>query len=51
MKNEFMLKALENAKKFFENGASYELVRSSITHLTDEQLQKIYDEVMAAKTE
>jgi hypothetical protein len=39
------MEALTNARKFFENGASYELVRNSIEHLTDEQLQKIYDEV------
>lgn len=39
----------ENAKKFFENGASYELVRASIEILSDEDLQKIYDEVMEKK--
>ena len=30
------------AKRFFENGASYEMVRSSITSLSDEELQEIY---------
>ena len=38
--------AMDNAKKFFKNGASYELVRNSIDILTDEELQEIYDEVM-----
>ena len=37
--------ALANARKFFENGASYELVRNSIDALSDEVLQKIYEEV------
>ncbi len=36
-----------NARKLFENGASYELVRASIDILSDEELQEIYDEVMA----
>lgn len=36
----------QNARRFFENGASYELVRASIEILTDEELQQIYDEVM-----
>ena len=36
----------ENARRFFENGVSYELVRASIEILTDEELQQIYDEVM-----
>lgn len=38
--------AKDNAKKFFENGASYELVRASIVLLSDEELQKIYSDVM-----
>lgn len=37
-----------NARKLFENGASYELVRASIDILSDEELQEIYDEVMSA---
>lgn len=41
--------SIDNARKFFKNGASFELVRASIEHLTDEQLQEIYDEVMASK--
>lgn len=45
------LEALENARKLFENGVSYELVRNSIQHLTDGQLQKIYDEVQKSKNE
>jgi hypothetical protein len=45
------LASMENAKKFFINGASYELVRNSIAHLTDEQLQTIYNEVQNSKRE
>lgn len=40
-------KALEEAKnsalRFFVNGASYDLVRSSITLLSDEELQEVYE--------
>lgn len=43
--------AIENARNLFKNGVSYELVRKSIIPLSDEQLRKIYDEVMASKTE
>ncbi|MBQ2987179.1 MAG: hypothetical protein IJE23_06835 [Tyzzerella sp.] len=32
----------ESALRLFQNGASYELVRTSITSLTDEELQEIY---------
>lgn len=41
--------AIENAKNFFANGVSFEIVRKSIHHISDEVLQQIYDEVMAAK--
>ena len=41
--------AIENAKRLFENGASYQLVRNSIVNLTDEEMQTIYDEVMKNK--
>ena len=41
--------ALDNAKNFFLNGAPYEMVRKSIHTLSDEVLQKIYDEVMTAQ--
>ena len=41
--------SIENARNFFINGAPYELVRKSIEALSDEQLQNIYDEVMAKK--
>ena len=34
--------AMDNARKFFENGANYEMVRNSISLLSDEELQKIY---------
>ncbi|MBQ8558610.1 MAG: hypothetical protein IJ439_01300 [Tyzzerella sp.] len=37
--------AADSAKKFFENGVSYEVVRASITLLSDEELQKIYKKV------
>ena len=40
---------IKNAKNFFENGASYELVRKSIEELTDAELKEIYNEVMASK--
>lgn len=33
-----------NALRLFQNGASYELVRASITSLSDEELQMIYAE-------
>jgi predicted transposase YdaD len=37
--------AIESARLFFINGADFQLVRNSITLLTDEKLQEIYDEV------
>lgn len=33
----------ENALRLFKNGASYELVRASITSLSDEELREIYE--------
>lgn len=41
--------SLENAKCFFINGASFELVRNSIKGVSEEKLKQIYDEVMAEK--
>ena len=41
--------ALENAKNLFMNGVSFQLVRDSIKSLSDETLQRIYDEVIAQK--
>jgi len=41
--------ATENTRNLFKNGASYELVRSSITTISDAELKQIYDEVMAEK--
>lgn len=38
--------AIDSATKFFENGVSYEVVRASITSLSDEQLQEIYKKVI-----
>ncbi len=37
--------ATESAKKFFENGVSYEVVRNSISTLSDEVLKGVYAEV------
>lgn len=39
----------KNARNLFENGVSFDIVRISVENLSDEQLQKIYDEVMAKK--
>ena len=39
-------KEKDTALRFFQNGASYELVRTSITSLTDEELQEIYQNAM-----
>ena len=41
--------AKQVARSLFENGANYELVRASITILSDEELRTIYEEVMAVK--
>ena len=41
--------ARQTARKFFENGASYELVRASITLLSDEELKAIYEDVKGVK--
>lgn len=41
--------AIENATNFFKNGISYEIVCKSIHSLSDEVLQKIYNEVMSSK--
>ena len=37
--------AVENARMFFRNGADFELVASSITILSREKLEEIYQEV------
>lgn len=36
--------ARKSARKFFENGTTYEMVRTSIDMLSDEELQSIYDQ-------
>ena len=41
--------ATDNAREFFKNGATFELVCASITGISKEEIQKIYDEVMASK--
>lgn len=42
--------AKDNALRLFQNGADYELVRSSITSLSDEELQNLYREALQCKT-
>ena len=37
--------AVDSARKLFENGVSYEVVRTSITALNDDELKHIYEEV------
>ncbi len=37
--------AADSARKLFENGVSYEIVRASIRTISDEDLQKIYEQV------
>lgn len=37
--------AADSARKFFENGVCYDIVRASITTISDEDLQKIYMQV------
>lgn len=38
-------KAADSARKFFENVVSYEIVRASISTISDEDLQTIYKQV------
>ena len=38
--------AKASALRLFQNGASYELVRTSIISLTDKELQEIYKKAM-----
>ena len=38
--------AKASALRLFQNGASYELVRASITSITDEELKEIYKKAM-----
>ena len=37
--------ATDSAKRLFENGASYELVRASLTTLSDAELKSINEKV------
>ena len=41
--------SLDAAQNLFDNNASFDLVRKSIKDLSDESLQKIYNEVKASK--
>ena len=41
--------AKQVARSLFENGANYELVRASITILSEEELKAIYEDVKAVK--
>lgn len=43
--------AENSALKLFKNGVSYEVVRASITSLSDEKLQKIYQETVLNEAE
>ena len=38
-------KAICSAKKLFENGVSYDIVRASITTISDKDMQQIYEQV------
>ena len=40
--------AADSARKLFENGVSYDIVRASITTISDEDLQKIYEQVTSS---
>ena len=44
-------KAADSARKFFENGVSYDIVRASITTISDDDLQKIYEQVTGSKNQ
>ena len=37
----------DSARKLFENGVSYEIVRASISTISDDDLKRIYEEVVA----
>lgn len=39
--------AADSARRLFENGASYELVRASLTTISDEELKSIYEKAMS----
>ena len=41
--------SIENARNFFANGVSFEIVRDSIKMLSEETLKEIYDEVVNKK--
>ena len=41
--------AVENARNFFINGVSFNVVRDSIKTIGDSELKEIYNEVMACK--
>ena len=46
--NYFKKREAETARKFFLNGASYELVRASIDCLSDAEIKEIYEQVKKA---
>lgn len=48
---EIMLVAEKNARRFFVNGVSYEVVRDSITEVSPKRLREILDEVVKTKEE
>ena len=45
---EAVAEAKDSALRFFVNGASYELVRASITTLSDDELMEIYEKAKNA---
>ena len=42
--------AKENAKNFFENGCSLEMVLASIKNIPEEVIRKLYEEVVGTKS-
>lgn len=47
---QFTEKATDSARKLFENGVTYEVVKASITTLSDQALQAIYQKVQGEET-
>lgn len=41
--------AVETARRFFENGAGFEVVKNSLSILSEVELKEIYESVMAQK--
>ena len=43
--------AIENVKRLFRNGASFELVQKSVLELPEEEIRKIYEEICLTEDE